>query len=164
MTYWTYNDTHPGNLYAATRNRSNPIKKWAENGKGILVFPSMHPYGPSFDHPITRWDENYRKFIYVGRFGDSLRLVDLPNELRKDQVLAYFGAAGQVSGGGILVCGSPGEVANDSPKGSMFDVESGLIQNPSYYIGVCSFKALITVDSFHNYFNVNLFIFCSIIG
>ena len=137
MTYWTYNDTHPGNLYAATHNHSNPIKKWAESGQGILVFPSKHPYSAGFDHPITRWDENYRKFIYVGRFGDSLRLVDLPNELRKDQVLAYFGAPGQVSGGGVFVCGIPGEVANDQSKGSVFEVETGFEAAP-FYIGVRS--------------------------
>ena len=138
MTYFTYNDTHPGNLYAATRNHSNPIKKWAESGKGILVFPSKHPYyGPSFDHPITRWDENYHKFIFVGRFGDSLRLVDLPNDLRKDQVLTYFGASGQISGGGgVVVCGSPGEVANDQSVGSMFEIETGY-QTPRTFIGVC---------------------------
>ena len=141
MTYWTYNDTHPGNLYAATHNHSNPIKKWAESGKGILVFPSKHPYGPSFDHPITRWDENYRKFIYVGRFGDSLRLVDLPNELRQDQVLGYFGASNRISGGGVVVCGSPGEIANDPSKGSVFEVYTGS-ENPPYDIGVCLFSCI----------------------
>jgi hypothetical protein len=134
MTYWTLNDTHPGNLYAANRNRSNPITKWAQSGQGILVFPSKHPYSRSFDHPITRWDENYRKFIYVGRYGDSLRLVDLPNELRQDKVLTHFGASGQINGGGVIVCGSPGEVANDQYMGSVFEVETGSEQ-PPYYIG-----------------------------
>jgi len=152
MTYWTYNDTHPGNLYAATRNHSNPIKKWAESGTGILVFPSKHPYDLNFDHPVTRWDESYRKFIYVGRFGDSLRLVDLPNELRKDQVLAYFGASGKMSGGGVIICGSPGEVANDQSKDSVFDVETGY-ETPSYYIGdnrkfVWTMLALNATDQF----------------
>jgi len=152
MTYWTYNNTHPGNLYAATRNHSHPIKKWAESGSGILIFPSKHPDGPGFDHPITRWDETSRKFIYVGRFGDSLRLVDLPNELRQEQVLAFFGASGGVSGGGVVVCGSPGEVANDQSKGGVFEVATGL-QNPPYYIGdnrkfVWTMLALNATDQF----------------
>jgi uncharacterized protein (DUF1501 family)/uncharacterized protein (DUF1800 family) len=134
MTYWTLNDTHPGNLYAANRNRSNPITKWAESGKGILEFPSKHPYSSSFDHPITRWDENYRKFVYVGRFGDSLRLVDLPNELRRDKVLSYFGASNQINGNGVIVCGSPGETANNQSNGAIFDVETGS-ENPPYDIG-----------------------------
>jgi hypothetical protein len=35
-------------------NNSNPIKTWAEQGQGILMFPSKQPYSSSFDHPITR--------------------------------------------------------------------------------------------------------------
>jgi len=126
MTYWTAEDTHPGNAYAAANGNRNPIKKWADDGLWYLTFPSEHPVDPGFNHEISRWDNNYQKFSYVGRFGDEIRLRDLPTQLKTDEVIQHFGAAADISGAGVLVCGSVGEVANDKSLGSIFDYHTGI--------------------------------------
>ncbi len=48
--------------------------------------------------------------------------MDLPNEIRTDEVMEYFGQDSASSGGGIMVCGSPFEVANDPSYGKVFQV------------------------------------------
>jgi len=124
MTYWTREDTHPGNMHASQRNAKNPIKKWAENGMAYLKYPSTHPNPPSqrnFDHSHMRWDMYHIHFQYVGRYMDPIRFRDLPNELRLEQVAEFYGAVGDVNGTGIIVCGSEGEVSNEPSLGSIFD-------------------------------------------
>ena len=69
MTYWV--DRHPGGAYN--------IQKWAKNNGTVLVYPSLLQQQP---HGMSRWNNDWKKFSYVGRFGDSLRLGDLPNNLR----------------------------------------------------------------------------------
>ena len=56
----------------------------------------------------------------MGRFGDSARFVDLPNEMRTEDVAAQFGDASAEAGSGVVVCGSPNEVANDPTHGKYF--------------------------------------------
>lgn len=56
----------------------------------------------------------------MGRFGDVALFVDLPNEMRTDEVAEYFGESAGLSGSGVVVCGSPGEVANDPTLGKYF--------------------------------------------
>lgn len=60
------------------------------------------------------------RFPKLGRFGDMSLFVDLPNEMRTDEVASYFGEISGLSGSGVVSCGSPGEVANDPTLGHYF--------------------------------------------
>ena len=111
MTYWV--DKHPGGAYN--------IQKWSQNNGTYLIYPSLLERRP---HGMANWNNNNHKFTYVGRFGDTLRLGDLPNDLRKDEVLNYFDNTVQGGDTKVLVCGSPGEVANDKTQGFLFDSSS----------------------------------------
>lgn len=117
MTYWV--DRHPGGSYH--------IMKWAENNETFLVFPNGHPVN---NHPMYRWHDNYHKFSYVGRYGDSIRIKDLPNDLRSQEVTSYYEDAANVSSSGVLVCGSPGEVANNASLEFAFDVANDFQTGP----------------------------------
>jgi len=46
--------------------------------------------------------------------------VDLPNEMRTDEVAEHFGDAPGSTGSAVVTCGSPGEVANDPTLGHYF--------------------------------------------
>ena len=61
----------------------------------------------------------------VGRYGDSLSLGDLPNDLRQTEVREFFDPSVENEDNKILVCGSPGEVANDKNKEFLFDADIG---------------------------------------
>ena len=127
MTYWTLPDTHLGNQHAVNNGHPHPITKWADiDGTAILQYPTSHPWlGPGFNHPLTRWDNNNMHFPYIGRLGDTVRYRDLPNELRVDEVATYYNATGAIGGDGVVVCGSPGEVANDPTLGGEFHIALG---------------------------------------
>ena len=100
MTYWV--DKHPGGAFN--------IQKWSQNNGTILVYPSLLASQP---HGMANWNNNWKKFTYVGRFGDNIKIGDLPNELRTLEVTNYFDNTERDDSGLRLVCGSPGEV---SPK------------------------------------------------
>ena len=119
MTYWV--DRHPGGAYN--------IQKWSQNNGTYLIYPSLHERRP---HGMANWNNNNHKFTYVGRFGDTLRLGDLPNDLRKDEVLNYFDNSVQGGDTQVLVCGSPGEVENDKTQGFLFDSSSSFRTNHRY--------------------------------
>lgn len=139
MTYWTLPDTHPGNMVAMMNNHMHPIKKWIDidewdddgwdDESVILKYPAFYEPLDENDtlapHPIQRWNTHSTKFSKLGRFGDPEKFVDLPNELRLDEVATHFGAETGVSGGGILVCGSPREVENDPEIGQVFEIAHG---------------------------------------
>ena len=110
MTYWV--DNHNGGPYA--------IQKWSENNGTILVYPSLLEGNP---HGMSRWNNNWHKFTYIGRFGDHLSLGDLPTNLRGIDVMNYFGNTQGGSSSNVIVCGSPGEVANDKSGGFKFDID-----------------------------------------
>ena len=125
FTYWAEEDTHPGNMVAAMRNAPHPIKKWMDlNRSAILLYPAQRIPGNTFlnAHPINRWNMYSPKFTKVGRFGDIIKFVDLPNEIRQAAVAEYFGAKTEVIGTAILTCGSPYETANDPNNGHLFEV------------------------------------------
>ena len=97
------------------------------NRSAILLYPAKPPSNPNSTlraHPIHRWDMYSPRFSKVGRFGDIKKFVDLPNEIRTVEVAEYFGADTAVTGGGILVCGSPYETANNLTKGYVFEVST----------------------------------------
>jgi hypothetical protein len=128
FTYWTLEDTHPGNMVAMMEGEPNPIKKWIDNEPRtvFLTFPAFP--GPGSDvpnHPVERWDIHSVHFSKLGRFGDSIKFVDLPNELRTDEVAQHFGESVSKGGSGTVVCGSPFEVDNDPALGYQFDVTTG---------------------------------------
>ncbi len=116
MTYWV--DNHPGGPDA--------IKEWSQNNGTILVFPSLLESNP---HSMSRWNNNWNKFTYVGRFGDTQGLSDLPSTLRGADVIDYFGTTERNLSNNALVCGSPGEVANDKSEGLKFDILGGVTSN-----------------------------------
>jgi hypothetical protein len=61
----------------------------------------------------------------VGRLGDNIAFRDLLSELKTDAVAEYFGATPiSVADGGVVVCGSMGEVSNDPSFTEVFDVNS----------------------------------------
>jgi hypothetical protein len=104
MTYWTQSDGHKGNSPSR-----NPIKEFAVQGSSTLTFPSWHS--------MTQWSDNKNNFGFVGRLGDRVHYYSLPKELRSQEVNLLFGftpsALNYTASKGVLVCGSPFEVAND---------------------------------------------------
>ena len=58
----------------------------------------------------------------MGRFGDTVRFVDLPNEVRTEDVMDHFGEASEQTGSAVVTCGSRGEVANEPALGKYFNV------------------------------------------
>ena len=113
ITYWV--NKHPGGNYHIT--------KWKDtNEPAFIVFPNAHP---DFGHSMDRWYNNKNKFSYIGRYGDSLRIRDLPNALRTRTLLKFYEDASNVDDNNVLVCGSPGENANEPPLGFVFDVYNG---------------------------------------
>jgi len=133
-------------MMAMMHNHSNPIKKWMDGGHDqagesvIIHYPAFadpsHVHLAS--HPIQRWVDHKSKFPYLGRFGDDVKFVDLPNEVRLDEVAEYFDTDTGLQGGGILTCGSPFESANDASLGAVFetvhrrDTAWGLWRNREY--------------------------------
>jgi Protein of unknown function (DUF1800) len=104
MTVWTRMGAHPGNSI----NR-NPIKEPARDGKTVLSFPSWHT--------MSQWATQKEGFGFVGRLGDSVHYYSLPSDLRSEKLNDYFGFTPEsiqyTDSKGILICGSPYEVAND---------------------------------------------------
>lgn len=63
---------------------------------------------------MSRWRTYYRKFINLGRFGDSITLAQLPEVLATKKLAEAFGSKSSVSiDSGVVVCGSHGETANN---------------------------------------------------
>jgi hypothetical protein len=108
LTNWARMGRHPGN----SANR-NPIKEFAAAGEINLNFPDWHS--------MSFWADNKEDFGYVGRLGDVVHYYSLPKDLRSQQLNDYFGfSADNVQyedSNGIIVCGSPFEVANDLSLG-----------------------------------------------
>ncbi|VEU38256.1 unnamed protein product [Pseudo-nitzschia multistriata] len=98
MTHWT-SDAHPGNF------RENKIKAFAEtNTTWYLTYPDWHE--------MDRWHRKKGLFSYVGRLGDTTTLKSLPLSLQREDIAQAFGSARAIFSGGVVVCGSPFEVAN----------------------------------------------------
>jgi len=111
MTYWV--DKHIGG--------ANNIMKWSQNNGTTLIFPNVHPTNKGSSHSMDRWENNKQKFTFVGRVGDFLKIQDLPNELRTENVTKYFDPPDE-NDSGVLVCGSYGEVENtNTQNGFVFD-------------------------------------------
>ena len=74
---------------------------------------------------MSYWNNYWHKFTYIGRFGDHLHIRDLPIELRGIDVTDHFGTKKDSKIGNVVVCGSPGEVANNKNEGFLFDAKLG---------------------------------------
>ena len=126
FTYWTLEMTHPGNMVAAMAGNDHPIEKWMDiDGKSFLYYPAdknkiENPSQQLASHPVSRWENHKVHFAQLGRFGDSVDFVDLPNSMRLSEVAEHFGGTTELEGSGKLVCGTKGEVANDPSAGLMF--------------------------------------------
>ena len=104
LTMWL--NAHPGG--------SDKIAQFAETlDSEFLLYPD--------NHDMQRWQTNRDRFPNLGRLGDTIRFQDLNRELRTSQaILKHFfpqdfasGDGTSVSSVSTVVCGSPGEVAND---------------------------------------------------
>jgi hypothetical protein len=99
FTPWTLN--HPGGPAR--------IKQFALNGLTTLMFPASHE--------MVRWSDNKYDFGTAGRLGDTISFYDLPSSLRNQQLFDLFGFSTETitytPSNGVIVCGSPFEVAND---------------------------------------------------
>ena len=84
FTYWTLENTHPGNMIAAMHEHPNPIKKWMDvNASAFLSFPAFNvtnAHETLANHPISRWDNHSPKFSKLGRYGDTVKFVGKPSE------------------------------------------------------------------------------------
>jgi len=119
MTYWV--GKHPGG--------PDKITAFADNNGTTLTFPNAK------GHTMDRWETNKQKFTYLGRFGDFLKIQDLSNELRTENVTNYFDPP-DASNSGVLVCGSYGEVANiKKAEGFVFDTSGTDFSTASYNAG-----------------------------
>ncbi len=114
LTYWV--DRHPGG--------PDHITKWAEDDGVFIEFPNRKGGN---EHPMYRWHDNSHKFTYVGRYGDMTRIRDLPNDLRTEKVIDYYQDAANIDTSGVLVCGSPGEIASNKAEGFAFDAVNDFI-------------------------------------
>ncbi len=98
FTDWVTN--HPGG--------PDKITYFAEQGSEFLIFPHWHD--------MKRWQDNKSKFPFFGRVGDVISFNSLPEYFRKDYAENVKGLfKGTLSGAGVVVCGSPSEVANVDP-------------------------------------------------
>lgn len=117
---------YPSNLISLLFHRASEnhpgmainIQKWSNNNGTVLVFPN----NPVKRHPMSRWYDYNVKFTYIGRYGDYMRIRDLPNELRTETVTTYYDSDSEGSSG--FACGSPGEVSNSPTEGLVFDIEN----------------------------------------
>lgn len=132
FSYWSLENTHPGNMVAMMENKPNPIKKWMDiDGSVFLRYPAFHHdhhdehHHDVPNHPIERWDIHSVHFSKLGRFGDEILFIDLPNEIRTDEVAQFFDDSISTGRYGTIVCGSPHETANDPKLGYQFDVVTG---------------------------------------
>merc|ERR1711862_536225 len=87
-----------------------------------MGYPSLLESQP---HGMANWNNNWKKFTFVGRFGDSLDISDLPTNLRKEEVIDYFDDSKEGDNSKVLVCGSPGEISNDLSQPFQFDANTG---------------------------------------
>ena len=126
FSYWAR--AHNGNAVALAAGRPNPIKRFAETGSVNLMFPA--------DHPDSRWrDFNTKSFngggesgqvvMRLGRFGDTVVFNQLPGVVKTSEMAVYLNAEASQDAGGMEVCGSLGELANDPTLGRHYWVLGG---------------------------------------
>ena len=142
-----YTQIHPHlyNVYDATGwvaphpGGPEKITKWAEDRNAHagwhLIFPNNHPGvldGDVFKHDMSRWNNHgvapkwtsLKQGSFV-RFLDSVSFRDLDNNVKLPAVADRYGTSPEFStAGATLVCGSPGEVANDPVNGALYDAEN----------------------------------------
>jgi len=95
------------------------IMQWTEKGY-VLKYPASHP--------MSRWGSDYASQVinpgFLGRFGDSVDFLSMPQTLQSLPLARAFGAVESFNGF-AEVCGSPGEVANDPSLGHQYAFHAG---------------------------------------
>ena len=144
-----YTQVHPHlyNVYDATGwvgphpGGAEKITKWANTtlyAGWHLIFPRNHPGGELLggdvrEHPMSRWDNhgvapkwNSLKQGSFVRFLDSVSFRDLYNSVKENAISQHFGVPPEEfsTAGATVVCGSPGEIANDPVNGALYDSEN----------------------------------------
>ena len=85
MTDWV--DLHPGGAVH--------IKQWYdEKDSALLMYPSQLEKRP---HGMTLWNNNVDKFRYLGRYGDDLKMNDLPTYMQSLSVKDLFKSPNNIS-------------------------------------------------------------------
>mmetsp|Transcript_20151 Transcript_20151/g.41987 ORF Transcript_20151/g.41987 Transcript_20151/m.41987 type:complete len:2123 (-) Transcript_20151:67-6435(-) len=132
---------HTGNADAFKGGRANPIAQFALNGLAKLTFPGWHN--------IARWDSgrkdvNKQAIVELGRLGDQAAFSSLPREYQFKAMADYVGATSTPADeGGVEICGSPGEVANDPSLGFRYT-------SAAYDFGTQRTQASKEADQRHN--------------
>ena len=111
MTYWTIR--HDGNEAAIRARRPSPIKKFAESGLAMFVFPSS-------SHDMVRWQQRKKYLDLLGRHGDVVSFTALPTSAQTKEMATLVGALSAAPTDAAEACGSPAEVANDPTLGYQF--------------------------------------------
>lgn len=104
---------------AAHPGGPDKITQWTSQGYQ-LAFPSWHD--------MLRWDagSGHRTLQpnLVGRYNETVLLQTLPQPLQTQALVEDLSGSG-IQGEVSLVCGSPGEVANDPEKGHQLSITHG---------------------------------------
>jgi hypothetical protein len=75
---------------------------------------------------MSRWNLNKSNLVYVGRLGDDVDFIDLPTNLKTDDVASALGVnIPREEGSGLIVCGSRGEVRNKNTEAYSFQITRG---------------------------------------
>lgn len=127
FTVWA--SRHPGGSYNIQKWATDTFQSTYETNGWQLDYPfKASPDRPEVqEHPMNRWETNGKRpnVEFIGTFGSTVAYRDLPNDLKLQEVSDYFGATAEpVTGGGVVVCGSAGEVSNDPFKRQVFDFDS----------------------------------------
>ena len=103
FSLWPSN--HPGG--------DTPIKQFAKDGEVTLRFPHWHRMG--------HWQDNWRRFTYLGRLGDTIDIQHLDSTLQPAPYAELVGAE-PVYSEAYEACGSPGEVANAPSETNRYNI------------------------------------------
>ncbi|CAJ1350015.1 unnamed protein product [Effrenium voratum] len=110
FTDWS--NQHPGG--------KSKITQWTSQGFE-LEFPSWHG--------MDRWDEGIAPGVLrpnlVGKYKATVHFQELPQPLQTQALMDEFGSGGQNEAEYSIVCGSPGEVANDALLGHQLAITHG---------------------------------------
>jgi hypothetical protein len=129
-TCWEHVHTQEGGVYdfsgfahrdptavaAVAAGQPNPITAFAKSGSSALVWSKS----------AEEWNEALlvvaNQFAFLGKFGDSVDFLNLPQSLQVGSIAAAVGSESTQQRTGLETCGSPGEVANVPQMGMTYRI------------------------------------------
>ena len=116
IDFTSFTVSHGGTRAFYFAGKPNPIKRWAERGDTIIVFP----------HEMGRFKDALRFNLktILGRYGDIVDFATLPSHLQTQSLAELLGST-PVSdqnneAENDLMCGSPNEVENEPTYGHQY--------------------------------------------